>query len=494
MPEPQSATDLFTELLTRYRAAQPSGPINDLRSMFGGPQTQGDVMREAQRAAPLLNLGLSHERETRAQKTQEMTAARDLMNAHRDFATLLKTFATDFHGQPEDVQNATRDMNIRLFSTAAKVGGYQFDPKDIDTTFRVKGYAEAATALLDPILDTEREVAAKDFAATKTPEDRLKVAQAWQAKADQKAKDFVSQALALIPARFPGRTNITQQEVVAVARKEFPELSKSPAVRAAFQSLLADDKLMAQYGVQSGAAALAGQQETAKIQAGLTPEVTKGKAEQAAAVKTAELQAGLDPNIQKAELAKVTKQAEAVEAIKAKYAQPQQTANLANTIRDDFTNVTKDFRTIKDSWSRINMAKDKPSPAGDLSIVFNYMKMLDPGSVVRESEFATAQNLGPIGQRIQAWYSKNLTSDGRLADEARKDLVQNAKALFQSQLSGHEEIETQFKDIATRQGVNVKDAVPDFVGGLRSREADKPKATDPPKPALKRTGDVTRVK
>jgi len=35
------------------------------------------------------------------------------------------------------------------------------------------------------------------------------------------------------------------------------------------------------------------------------------------------------------------------------------------------------------------------------------MKILDPGSVVREGEFATAQNSAGIPERIRAKYNRN---------------------------------------------------------------------------------------
>ena len=47
---------------------------------------------------------------------------------------------------------------------------------------------------------------------------------------------------------------------------------------------------------------------------------------------------------------------------------------------------------IIDAYDRIAViAKRQPSAAGDLALIFNYMKMLDPRSVVRESEFKSAE-------------------------------------------------------------------------------------------------------
>lgn len=276
-----TSEEIYADYLRRFQAAPADNPISGLRSLFGGPKTQSEVMREIQGVAPLLNLGLAHEREKRAQATQEMQAARDLLNAHREFATLLKGFAKDFHEQPEDVRKATRNMTVKLFKEAATRGRYQFDPQDIEATFDIRGYADDAVALLDPILtQADRDLAAKDFAATKSVEDRHKVYQAWRQKAEQKATDLVQQAMSLLPERFAGRTNIDPKEIRALAQKEFPELSKSPSARAAFEKMLADNERMAGLGVQTGAAALAGQttaaQEAAKGPLAKLDEKTRG--------------------------------------------------------------------------------------------------------------------------------------------------------------------------------------------------------------------------
>ena len=59
-------------------------------------------------------------------------------------------------------------------------------------------------------------------------------------------------------------------------------------------------------------------------------------------------------------------------------------AKLEESLRSSFANETKDFRTIEDASEKIqNVAVG--TMGGDLAMIFAYMKMTDPGSVVRES-------------------------------------------------------------------------------------------------------------
>ena len=94
-------------------------------------------------------------------------------------------------------------------------------------------------------------------------------------------------------------------------------------------------------------------------------------------------------------------------------------------LRKEFLTQSKEYQKVRDSYTRVVGSTMDPSPAGDLSLIFNYMKMLDPGSVVRESEFATAAATGSYGQRIQASVQRVLSGE-RLASKMRADFVGKA--------------------------------------------------------------------
>jgi len=101
----------------------------------------------------------------------------------------------------------------------------------------------------------------------------------------------------------------------------------------------------------------------------------------------------------------------------------------SKVLRGEFTQATKEFASINDSYGRINVSAKDPSPAGDLSLIFNYMKMLDPESVVRESEFATAAATGSYGDRMQNVVNKIVTGE-KLTAKQRADFVGRAKKLY----------------------------------------------------------------
>lgn len=122
-------------------------------------------------------------------------------------------------------------------------------------------------------------------------------------------------------------------------------------------------------------------------------------------------------------------------------------------LRDDVTNASKDFVKVRDAHQRVLASAENPSAAGDLALIFNYMKVLDPGSTVREGEFANAQNSGGINQRVIAMYNNVLRGE-RLSDDVRKDFVTRSDMLYKSAEQNQAEMERKYEGIAKRGNLN----------------------------------------
>ncbi len=130
-------------------------------------------------------------------------------------------------------------------------------------------------------------------------------------------------------------------------------------------------------------------------------------------------------------------------------------------LRKEFSAVSSDFRTVRDAYSRIESSAKDPSAAGDLAMIFNYMKVLDPGSVVRESEFATAANSAGVPDRIRATYNKVLSGE-RLADAQRADFLNRGQRLYQGRLEQYGKTETEYRRLAESYEFDPSRIVPDF--------------------------------
>lgn len=97
--------------------------------------------------------------------------------------------------------------------------------------------------------------------------------------------------------------------------------------------------------------------------------------------------------------------------------------------RKEYNDQTKGYQEVKSAFGRVKASED--SAVGDLSLIFGYMKMLDPGSVVREGEFATAQNAAGVPERVMNIYNK-VVSGERLNAGQRKAFKGQAEKLYQT--------------------------------------------------------------
>ena len=138
----------------------------------------------------------------------------------------------------------------------------------------------------------------------------------------------------------------------------------------------------------------------------------------------------------------------------------------ANKLQDDFRKESQVFREQADAMRRIEASTEDASPAGDLALIFNYMKMLDPGSTVREGEFATASNSASVPERLRGLYNQTIEGT-RLTDSQRTDFVNRAGRIFKRSLESHQDREEEFTKLGSRRGVPAEDFMVDYAGELR---------------------------
>lgn len=118
--------------------------------------------------------------------------------------------------------------------------------------------------------------------------------------------------------------------------------------------------------------------------------------------------------------------------------------------------------------------KMKQNAASDVALIFNFMKMLDPGSVVREGEQATARNARGVAEDVRNAYNMLLTGQ-QLTPEQRGRFINEAKATYTAQLRAQQQTDRFYVGEARRMGIDPQRVVIDF-------------AIDSAHPAIRQTG------
>lgn len=140
--------------------------------------------------------------------------------------------------------------------------------------------------------------------------------------------------------------------------------------------------------------------------------------------------------------------------------------------------AVKDMQNVSTAYAKVSKAAQNPSAAGDLSLIFGYMKMLDPGSTVREGEFANAQNAAGIPDQVLNAYNRARKGE-RLNPAQREDFVNQAAGIYEAQLGQFQELKNSYDQIARKQGFD-----PAAVAGVYNFKAPakKEKKTAGPPP------------
>jgi hypothetical protein len=109
---------------------------------------------------------------------------------------------------------------------------------------------------------------------------------------------------------------------------------------------------------------------------------------------------------------------------------PKDTQPMVDKLRSRYDNFTKDLRQVDAAYRKVKSAPE--TAPGDMSLIFGFMKLLDPGSTVREGEFASAEQATGVPQRIVNLYNRALNGE-RLNEDQRKEFKATAESTFSAQ-------------------------------------------------------------
>jgi len=135
-------------------------------------------------------------------------------------------------------------------------------------------------------------------------------------------------------------------------------------------------------------------------------------------------------------------------------------------LRKEFAGLpeVKSFQEQRAAFERVQSAAmredGKQSAASDLAMIFAYMKVLDPGSVVREQEFANAAKAGSFGDQIAALVTR-VESGEILTPEMRRDFVKTAGKIYGEAERNYKSLYQDYAERASTQGLDPKMALQD---------------------------------
>ena len=148
-------------------------------------------------------------------------------------------------------------------------------------------------------------------------------------------------------------------------------------------------------------------------------------------------------------------------------------------LSDDYRAQSKDFQAVGDAYRQINATLDKAttSPAATLAAATKFMKLLDPGSVVRESELGMALQASGVFDRATN-YVNTLARGKVLTPTQVADFKNITGQIYGAAQEGQKTIDADYTQRAKTYGLRPENIVQQL--GQNKGGA--------PKKAIKRTG------
>jgi hypothetical protein len=130
----------------------------------------------------------------------------------------------------------------------------------------------------------------------------------------------------------------------------------------------------------------------------------------------------------------------------------QEGAKAAATLRQKLGDetTTKSYQELKKQWDNMQSAGD--GGAGDISVMYSYIKMLDPTTAVREGELSLAAKAAGLPDKfIKA--AKQLDKGAGLGPDIRKQMIAEGASIYNNVAKEQQRVNAFYEGLAKDSGV-----------------------------------------
>lgn len=143
--------------------------------------------------------------------------------------------------------------------------------------------------------------------------------------------------------------------------------------------------------------------------------------------------------------------------------------NRANTLRDEFNGMetVQDFKIVKQKAEFFVDVVNSPfGGPGDLTLVYEFMKALDPNSVVREAEFDSAAESGSIFRGAYTKFNGQFNEGEFLPEQVKNEFLELVLKQLETRNTSFQQELSRYTDLASKSGVDADFVVSDYSEGI----------------------------
>ena len=118
---------------------------------------------------------------------------------------------------------------------------------------------------------------------------------------------------------------------------------------------------------------------------------------------------------------------------------PEKTFAQEEKIRKEWQGRSKMYNELQGTFNTLQASASSANGPGDIALITGFMKMLDPGSVVRETEFATARDTAGLFTQLQNRLEKAQNGQLLSPQQRREYVALSQKYLDSAQTKANQE-------------------------------------------------------
>jgi hypothetical protein len=141
---------------------------------------------------------------------------------------------------------------------------------------------------------------------------------------------------------------------------------------------------------------------------------------------------------------------------------PEKRYSASKDLRTEYNKRTGDLTGSRINYEKMLESAKIQAGLGDVALITAFMKMLDPGSTVRESEFATARDTAGLYASLENYLEKIRTGEF-LSDSQRKVFTDLAGKYLEAAEKDGAKTRTSMEGIVDRLGLNPADVFVDVI-------------------------------
>ena len=129
----------------------------------------------------------------------------------------------------------------------------------------------------------------------------------------------------------------------------------------------------------------------------------------------------------------------------------------ADALRKEYNGQLKEagYMDLEQNFEKIKRAIDQGTPISDVASATSIMKLLDPGSVVRESELEMAMKTTGVWDRMTSFSERTLKGT-KLTPDQRQEFEQLAREFYEVAKDTKVKIDRRYADIANQYGIPIE--------------------------------------